>query len=100
MDVFVNDVILTNAMTLDQIPVGASEDEIFEELKIRHELEPIESHAQYLSVIDEIITEKLDFGEIHADEDVQALKDNLARRFEQLEQPDGHTDTEEPEEVL
>ncbi len=87
-------------MTLEQNPVGTSEDEIFEELKIRHELEPIGSHAQYLAVIDEIIVEKIDFGEIHADEDVQSLKDNLIRRFDQLEQEDGHTDTEEPDEVL
>lgn len=87
-------------MTLDEIPVGASEDEIFEELKIRHELEPIGSREQYFAVIDEIIAEKIDFGEIHADEDTQLLKDNLARRFEQLEERDGHTDADEPEEVL
>ena len=30
----------------------------------------------------------------------QLLKDNLARRFEQLEEGDGHTDAGEPEEVL
>jgi hypothetical protein len=71
-------------MTSDIFAVGASEDEIWEELRIRNELEPIMSHAHYLSVIDEIIAEKIDFGEIHPDEDVQSIKDNLARRFDDL----------------
>jgi hypothetical protein len=42
------------------------------------------SHAQYLSVIDEIIAEKIDFGEIHPDDDVQSIIDNLARRYDDL----------------
>jgi len=72
-------------MTSDDIfAVGASEDEIFEELRIRNELEPIMSHAHYASVIDEIIAEKIDFGEIHPDEDVQSIRDNLVRRFDDL----------------
>lgn len=71
-------------MTSDIFDVGSSEEEIFEEIRIRNELEPIVSHAHYLSIIDEIIAEKIDFGEIHPDEDVQLIKDNLARRFDDI----------------
>lgn len=71
-------------MTSDVFDIGSSEEEIFEELRIRNELEPIMSHAHYLAIVDEIIAEKIDFGEIHPDEDVQLMKDNLARRFSDL----------------
>ncbi|MDQ5931843.1 MAG: hypothetical protein QG607_545 [Patescibacteria group bacterium] len=71
-------------MTSEIFDVGSSENEIWEELRIRNELEPIMSHAQYLSVIDEIIAEKIDFGEIHPDDDVQSIVDNLARRYDDL----------------
>lgn len=71
-------------MTPDVIPTGASEEEIWEELKIRHELEPVRSREEYEAVIDEIIAEKVDFGEIHADEDTEGLKENLVRRYNDI----------------
>lgn len=71
-------------MTSGLIPVGANEEEIWEELKIRHELQPVTSREEYEAVIDEIIAEKVDFGEIHADEDTEGLKENLARRYSDI----------------
>lgn len=63
---------------------GTTEEEIFEELRIRNELAPIASFDEYLAVIDEIIEEKLSFGELSADEDTEQIKDRLARRFDEL----------------
>lgn len=61
---------------------GTSEEEIFEELNIRHELEPIGSYDEYAEAIDEIIEEKISFGELHADDDIEGLKDKLLRRYD------------------
>lgn len=66
------------------ILAGSSEQEIFEEVKIRHELEPVQSREEFEGVIDEVIAEKLDFGEIDADEDVETLKANVARRYNEI----------------
>jgi len=74
-------------MTNDEFSSGTTESEIFEELRIRNELEPIESREHYADVLDEIITEKIDFGELHPDADTESLKENLLRRFDDLVEP-------------
>ncbi len=68
----------------EPLEVGTTEQEIFEELKIRHELEPIGSFDEYLAVVDEIVNEKVSFGEIYTDDDTQQIIDSLARRFGEL----------------
>ncbi|MCX6780985.1 MAG: hypothetical protein NT003_02620 [Candidatus Magasanikbacteria bacterium] len=74
-------------MTSDDFSSGVTESEIFEELKIRNELEPIESRDQYSEILDEIIAEKVDFGELNPDDDTVSLKENLMRRFDDLIEP-------------
>jgi acetyl-CoA carboxylase alpha subunit len=71
-------------MTPAIVPLAPSEAEIFEEVKIRHELEPVQSLEEFEGVIDEIIAEKIDFGEIHPDEDVETLRANIARRYNEM----------------
>lgn len=66
------------------LSAGSSEQEIFEEVKIRHELEPVQSREEFEGVIDEVIAEKLDFGELDADEDVETLKANVARHYNEI----------------
>lgn len=63
---------------------GTSEEEIFEELKIRHDIEPIGSMEEYMESLDEIVQEKLEFGELHPDDDIESLKSALTRRFDEF----------------
>ncbi len=63
---------------------GTTEEEVFEEIKIRNELAPISTFDEYLSILDEIIEEKVTFGEMNQDEDTQMVKDKLAHRFDEL----------------
>lgn len=76
---------------------GTSEEEIFEELKIRHEIEPISSLEEYIESLDEIVQEKLEFGELHPDDDIENLKSVLIQRFEEFKNLCGIN--LEPEEV-
>jgi hypothetical protein len=66
--------------------IEPSAENLLLELKKRSRMELVTSQAEYEELIDDIIAEKIEWGELEDGEDNTALREDLVRRWEDVEE--------------
>ena len=70
--------------------------ELLAELKKRARNNLVDSRSAYEDLVDEVINEKVEAGEIDPDEDTENLKDKLLGRWEEVEEFVRRSETTKP----
>jgi hypothetical protein len=75
-----------------------SVEEAFQEVLRRRREQGAYSEEEYDELVDEVLNEKLDHGELSDDDEVMEWKEQLQNRWQEVGQLDSESGTNQPEE--